>query len=102
MQILWINIIMDIPPAQSLGLELVDPDIVSLPPRNVKEPMINRQLISNVLISAAIIIAGTMFIFVRKMSDGKVTPSDDDLHVLCLLRHVQCTQLQVSGELSLF
>ena len=33
MQILWINIIMDGPPAQSLGVEPVDPDVIRQPPR---------------------------------------------------------------------
>lgn len=33
MQILWINIIMDGPPAQSLGVEPVDPDVMKKPPR---------------------------------------------------------------------
>ena len=33
MQILWINIIMDGPPAQSLGVEPVDHDVIRQPPR---------------------------------------------------------------------
>lgn len=33
MQILWINIIMDGPPAQSLGVEPVDKDVMAQPPR---------------------------------------------------------------------
>ena len=36
MQILWINIIMDGPPAQSLGVEPADKDIMRKPPRNTK------------------------------------------------------------------
>lgn len=68
MQILWINIIMDGPPAQSLGVEPVDPDIISQPPRNVKEPMITLDLIINVLVSSTIIICGTLFVFIREVS----------------------------------
>lgn len=67
MQILWINIIMDGPPAQSLGVEPVDSDIISKPPRNVKEPMITLDLIVNVLISSSIIICGTIFVFIREV-----------------------------------
>uniref|UniRef100_A0A8B9THS3 Calcium-transporting ATPase n=1 Tax=Anas platyrhynchos TaxID=8839 RepID=A0A8B9THS3_ANAPL len=37
MQILWINIIMDGPPAQSLGVEPVDKDVIQKPPRNLKD-----------------------------------------------------------------
>ena len=72
MQILWINIIMDGPPAQSLGVEPVDHDVLKQPPRNVRQPMITRRLVANILLSAAIIIAGTIWVFHREMSDGKV------------------------------
>lgn len=37
MQILWINILMDGPPAQSLGLEPVDPEVLRRPPRSVRD-----------------------------------------------------------------
>ena len=37
MQILWINILMDGPPAQSLGLEAVDPEVLRRPPRSVRD-----------------------------------------------------------------
>jgi Ca2+-transporting ATPase len=67
MQILWINIIMDGPPAQSLGVEPVDDDILIQPPRNVKEPMITKDLIINVLMSAAIIVTGTLFVFIAEV-----------------------------------
>lgn len=67
MQILWINIIMDGPPAQSLGVEPVDHDVLKQPPRNVKHPMINKDLIFNVLLSAGIIISGTIFVFMKEV-----------------------------------
>lgn len=69
MQILWINIIMDGPPAQSLGVEPVDHDVLKQPPRNVKQPMITKDLILNVVISAIIIISGTLFVFIREVSN---------------------------------
>lgn len=70
MQILWINIIMDGPPAQSLGVEPVDQDVLKQKPRNVKEPMISKSLIINVLLSAGLIILGTLYVFQREMEDG--------------------------------
>lgn len=70
MQILWINIIMDGPPAQSLGVEPVDQDVLKQKPRNVKQPMISKSLIINVLLSAGIIILGTLWVFQREMEDG--------------------------------
>jgi len=85
MQILWINIIMDGPPAQSLGVEPVDKDVLKQPPRNVKEPMITRTLIVNIVFSALIIISGTMWVFLHEMSDNLVTPRDTTMTFTCFV-----------------
>ncbi|VDM43176.1 unnamed protein product [Toxocara canis] len=86
MQILWINIIMDGPPAQSLGVEPVDKDIIRQPPRNVRQPMMTRALITNILISAAIIITGTLSVFYKEMSaDNKITPRDTTMTFTCFV-----------------
>ncbi|KAF7639066.1 Calcium-transporting ATPase [Meloidogyne graminicola] len=86
MQILWINIIMDGPPAQSLGVENVDSDIIKQPPRNVKEPLINRSLIINIISSATIIISGTLFVFYKEMAaDNKITPRDTTMTFTCFV-----------------
>lgn len=52
----------------SLGVEPVDKDVVKQKPRNVKEPMITRSVVINVLMSAFIIIAGTLWVFKREVS----------------------------------
>ena len=49
MQILWINIIMDGPPAQSLGVETVDSSIMSRPPRRRQDDIITRPLLYRVM-----------------------------------------------------
>jgi len=85
MQILWINIIMDGPPAQSLGLEPVDHDVIRQPPRRIKDPIITRTLLTNVITSAAIIVAGTLWVFWREMSDNLVTPRDTTMTFTCFV-----------------
>ncbi|XP_065225998.1 calcium-transporting ATPase type 2C member 1 isoform X3 [Planococcus citri] len=85
MQILWINIIMDGPPAQSLGVEPVDHDVIRKKPRNVKEPMITRSLIFNVLSSAIIIITGTLWIFRRELNDNVITKRDTTMTFTCFV-----------------
>lgn len=86
MQILLINIIMDGPPALSLGMEPVDHDVLRQPPRNVKHSMVDRGLIVNVVISASIILCGTMFVFLREMTvDGTVTPRDTTMTFACFV-----------------
>uniref|UniRef100_A0A2S2R202 Calcium-transporting ATPase type 2C member 1 n=1 Tax=Sipha flava TaxID=143950 RepID=A0A2S2R202_9HEMI len=85
MQILWINIIMDGPPAQSLAVEPVDKDVVKQGPRNVKTPMITKTLVLNVLFSASIIIVGTLWVFKREMSDNEVTKRDTTMTFTCFV-----------------
>jgi Ca2+-transporting ATPase len=76
MQILWINIIMDGPLAQSLGVELVDPAVMQRPPRKRSEDIITRPLMYRVLTSGLLILAGTMYIFVHEMEDGAISSRD--------------------------
>ncbi|GMR54075.1 hypothetical protein PMAYCL1PPCAC_24270 [Pristionchus mayeri] len=86
MQILWINIMMDGPPAQSLGVEPVDGDIIRQPPRNTRTPMLNRKLVGQILSSAAIIVAGTLWVFYKEMSaDNKITPRDTTMTFTCFV-----------------
>ena len=76
MQILWINIIMDGPLAQSLGVELVDPSVMQRPPRRRSEDIITRPLMFRVLTSGLLILAGTMYIFIHEMEDGAISARD--------------------------
>ncbi|KAI1865478.1 uncharacterized protein JN550_008235 [Neoarthrinium moseri] len=86
MQILWINIIMDGPPAQSLGVEKVDKDVMSRPPRSRSEPVLTRTLLSRVLTQAFIVMAGTMFVYTREMmADGEVTRRDTTMTFTCFV-----------------
>ncbi|OMH81725.1 Calcium-transporting ATPase 1 [Zancudomyces culisetae] len=76
MQILWINILMDGPPAQSLGMEPPDPSVMTKPPRPKNDPILNTPVLRKIFISAIIIIAGTMLIYISEMHDGVVTARD--------------------------
>lgn len=76
MQILWINIIMDGPLAQSLGVETVDPSIMQRSPRKRHEDIITRPLILRVLTSAFLILCGTTFVFIYEMTDGEISSRD--------------------------
>ncbi|KAJ9318962.1 hypothetical protein DTO271D3_550 [Paecilomyces variotii] len=75
MQILWINILMDGPPAQSLGVEPVDPAVMSRPPRPKHARVLTKPLIQRVLMSAFMIMLGTLAIYVYEMGDA-----DDELN----------------------
>ena len=62
---------MDGPPAQSLGVEPVDPALLQQPPRPRNARVLTRRLIRRVLQSAAIILIGTLFTYVSNL-----TPED--------------------------
>uniref|UniRef100_A0A671LV56 Calcium-transporting ATPase n=1 Tax=Sinocyclocheilus anshuiensis TaxID=1608454 RepID=A0A671LV56_9TELE len=85
MQILWINIIMDGPPAQSLGVEPVDRDVIRKPPRNVRDSIITRSLIVKILVSSSVIVCGTLFVFWRELRDNEITPRDTTMTFTCFV-----------------
>uniref|UniRef100_A0A2K5HFA6 Calcium-transporting ATPase n=1 Tax=Colobus angolensis palliatus TaxID=336983 RepID=A0A2K5HFA6_COLAP len=116
MQILWINIIMDGPPAQSrssqqtevcctgvrlgvegrgestwagrsgLGVEPVDKDTLRQPPRSVGDTILSRALILKVLMSAVVIISGTLFIFWKEMPEDRAsTPRTTTMTFTCFV-----------------
>ena len=102
MQILWISaflslfpwciiancadIIMDGPPAQSLGVERVDPDVMHRPPRPRHSPVLTRPVVLRVAQSAAIIMLGTMAVYTREMlADGQVTRRDTTMTFTCFV-----------------
>ncbi|XP_011938597.1 PREDICTED: calcium-transporting ATPase type 2C member 2 isoform X3 [Cercocebus atys] len=86
MQILWINIIMDGPPAQSLGVEPVDKDTLRQPPRTVGDTILSRALILKIFMSAVVIISGTLFIFWKEMPEDRAsTPRTTTMTFTCFV-----------------
>lgn len=69
MQILWINILMDGPPAQSLGVEPVDPRVMNVPPRPRDTNVLTKRLLQRVFTQAAFIMIGTISVYIREMLD---------------------------------
>ncbi|KAG0719190.1 Calcium-transporting ATPase type 2C member 1 [Chionoecetes opilio] len=87
MQILLINVIMDGPPALTLGMEPIDEDVKDLPPRDTRKDLITRKLVRNCVISAAVIICGTLWVFRSEMSDGRVTARDTTMTFACFVMY---------------
>lgn len=76
MQILWINIIMDGPPAQSLGVEPVDERILKAKPRMAEDPIVTRALLLRAVTSAMLIVFLTLKVFANELDDGLITRRD--------------------------
>jgi len=79
MQILFINILMDGPPSQSLGVDPVNRDVMQRPPRPKNAPVLTQHMFMRILFSASMIVLGTLFIYVHELSDGSTTNRDQTM-----------------------
>lgn len=60
LQILFVNLVMDGPPAMSLGVDPASPDAMNRPPRPAREPILTRQRLIRILLASAVMAAGTV------------------------------------------
>ena len=67
-QLLWINIIMDGPPAQSLGLEGPEENIMRRPPE--KGEIIGKKTMIKITISGIVMTIGTLGLFIYELNSG--------------------------------
>ena len=67
-QLLWINIIMDGPPVQSLGLEGPEENIMRRPPE--KGEIISKKTMIKITISGIVMTIGTLGLFIYELSSG--------------------------------
>lgn len=89
---------MDGPPAQSLGVEPVDPSIMTRPPRSRNEKILTRAVLLRILTSASTILLGTIFIYVLEMQDGTVTPHDTTMTFTCFVLFDMALALSCRSE----
>ena len=62
-QLLWLNLVTDGAPALALGSEKGDPDIMQYPPRPPDEPIINRTMLTGIILQTIAISAATLSAF---------------------------------------
>jgi Ca2+-transporting ATPase len=62
-QLLWLNLVTDGAPALALGSEKGDPDIMQYPPRPPDEPIINRSMLTGIIVQTIAISAATLSAF---------------------------------------
>ncbi|KAF8685752.1 Ca-transporting ATPase [Rhizoctonia solani] len=97
MQILFINILMDGPPSQSLGVDPVDRAVMKRPPRRKDEPIITQRIVGRVLFSASIIVLGIMFVYAHELSDGSMSRRDQTMTFTCFVFLDLASALQNRG-----
>lgn len=67
-QILWINIIMDGPPAQSLGMEGSERNIMNRLPE--KRNILDRNVLIKIIVAGLVMAVGTLGLFIYKLQSG--------------------------------
>lgn len=67
-QVLWINIIMDGPPAQSLGVEPPEKGVMERPP--LKEEIIPRKNLIKIIMAGVVMTVGTLALYYYLLSNG--------------------------------
>lgn len=82
MQVLWINILMDGPPAQSLGVEPVDESVMHKPPRSRHDHVLTTAVLKRVFQSGLIIVAGTFLVYIKEQDD---TVRDTTMSFTCFV-----------------
>ena len=70
LQILFVNLVMDGPPAMSLGVDPVSPDAMSRPPRPAGERILTRPRLLRILLASAVMAAGTLAVLVWRPGPG--------------------------------
>jgi Ca2+-transporting ATPase len=67
-QLLMLNLVTDGAPALALGMEKGDPNIMKRPPRPTHEPVINRNMLINIIVIAATDTVAILSVFVLALS----------------------------------
>ncbi|MEN6593270.1 MAG: calcium-translocating P-type ATPase, PMCA-type [Methanobacterium sp.] len=67
-QVLWINIIMDGPPAQSLGVEPPEHNVMERPP--LKEEIIPRKNLTKIIVAGVVMTIGTLALYSYLLTNG--------------------------------
>ncbi len=63
-QILWLNLVTDTPPALALGVEPTPKDCMRYPPRNPKESLFSKSLLNDILLNGFVMACITLGVFI--------------------------------------
>ena len=69
-QILWMNIVTDSPPAIALAMDPPNPDVMKRPPHDPKEKILTRKLAIEMLSVGLLVAIGTLGVFLWYMNDS--------------------------------
>ena len=74
LQILWLNVVIDVFPALSLGWESPEPDVMSRSPRDPGKSILNNQFKKKLLLHSTIIALGPLITYISVLNLGYSVP----------------------------
>ena len=83
-QLLWVNLVTDSFPALALGTEKGEPDTMNQKPRDAKEPILNKVMISGILVQSTALFAAVMTAYLwalDKYAGSFFNPSEEGLMI---------------------
>jgi len=101
-QILWLNLVTDTPPALALGVDPVPSDMMKRPPRPPAEPIFTKQLVNDILFHGSVMAVITLGIFCIELYgfDSSLrkaqTMAFATLVIVQLLHSFNCQKIQQS------
>jgi Ca2+-transporting ATPase len=101
-QLLWINLLTDGLPALALGVDPPSPGIMERPPRDPNENILNREMMSDIIIVGIIITAGTLFIFSINLPSGLVMAQTAAFTTLVMFEMVRVQSVRMKYRLGIF
>ncbi|HEX5598967.1 MAG TPA: HAD-IC family P-type ATPase, partial [Micromonosporaceae bacterium] len=70
-QILWINLTSEIALGLMLAFEPKEPDVMSQPPRDPRQPLLTRSLLVRILLVSVLLVGGSWWLFTWELDHGR-------------------------------
>lgn len=101
-QLLWINLLTDGFPALALGVDPPSPDIMERPPRNPKEKILSRAMLTDIFLVGVIISVGTLFLFWINLPQGPAMAVTVAFTTIVMFEMVRVQSVRMKYNVGLF
>ncbi len=101
-QLLWINLLTDGPPALALGVDPSSPGIMKRKPRNPRENILSRDMLTDILIVGIVICIGTLFIFAINLPEGAAKAMTAAFTTIVVFEMVRIQSVRMKYRIGVF
>ncbi|RLJ09822.1 MAG: ATPase [Candidatus Aenigmatarchaeota archaeon] len=101
-QLLWINLLTDGLPAVALGLDPPSSDIMERKPRDPKEKILSRDMLTDILIVGIIMCIGTLFLFAYNLPSGSVKATTIAFTTVVIFEMVRIQSIRMKFKTSIW